>query len=263
MQCHIGSQITDLEPLAEAARELAALSRRLLDEGFPLETIDIGGGLGVDYEGGAAPDPQALADARAAGARGPAAHAAARARPVAGRAARASLLTRVLYLKENRGKTFVIVDAGMNDLLRPALYQAFHRIEPVAADAARPRAGRRGGPGVRDGRLPGARPRAWRCPSRATCCAVRDAGAYGFAHGLELQPAPARRRGAGRGRRACASSAAARPSRTWCGTEVSALADHAAEVARAGQAVEGLEERRGDRRGSPLRRRRRAAGTRS
>jgi diaminopimelate decarboxylase len=57
VQCHIGSQITDLEPLAAAARSLAALSRQLLGEGFPLRTIDLGGGLGVAYAGKARPTP--------------------------------------------------------------------------------------------------------------------------------------------------------------------------------------------------------------
>ena len=100
LQSHIGSQITDLEPLAEAARELAALSRRLLDEGFPLRTIDIGGGLGVDYEGGPAPGPDALAERVLPELRG---------LPLTlllepGRSLVASagvLLTRVLFLKEN------------------------------------------------------------------------------------------------------------------------------------------------------------------
>src|SRR5207249_3927880 len=61
VQCHIGSQITDLEPIQQAVRDLAALSRRLLSEGYPLRTIDIGGGLGVDYEGGSPLEPAALA----------------------------------------------------------------------------------------------------------------------------------------------------------------------------------------------------------
>src|SRR6185295_16415007 len=61
VQCHIGSQITDLAPMQQAVRDLAALSRRLLADGFPLRTIDIGGGLGLDYEGGTTPDPAALA----------------------------------------------------------------------------------------------------------------------------------------------------------------------------------------------------------
>jgi len=131
VQCHIGSQIRDLRPLGEAARALADLSRRLLAAGFALESIDLGGGLGVDYEGGSAgPDPAALAAEVLP---------ALEALPLPlllepGRSlvARAGvLLTRVLYLKENGAKRFVIVDAGMNDLLRPSLYQAFHRIEPV------------------------------------------------------------------------------------------------------------------------------------
>src|SRR6185436_3036821 len=131
VQSHIGSQVTDLGPLVESVRELAALSRRLIDRGFALETIDIGGGLGVDYDGSGAPQAQELA---------------ARVLPelaglsltvllepgrslVAGAGA---LLTRVLDVKGNRGRTFVVVDAGMNDLVRPALYGAYHRIEPVS-----------------------------------------------------------------------------------------------------------------------------------
>jgi diaminopimelate decarboxylase len=178
VQCHIGSQITDLDPLAEAARELADLSRRLLAEGFALETIDVGGGLGVDYEGGAAPDPAALA---------------ARITPALaglpltllvepGRslmAAAGVLLTRVLGLKENRGKLFVIVDAGMNDLLRPALYGAFHRIEPVTT---RVRPNRRAdvvGPVCETGDFL-ARDRNLEVPEPGELYVVRDAGAYGF-----------------------------------------------------------------------------------
>jgi diaminopimelate decarboxylase len=179
LQCHIGSQITDLRPLGESARELAALSRRLLDQGFALETIDIGGGLGVDYDGAGGLTPSSLA---------------ARVLPELqalpltvllepGRSlvARAGvLLTRVLDVKQNRGRTFVVVDAGMNDLLRPALYGAFHRIEPVTL---------RGRPDIRvdvvgpvcetadflarDRDLPAVVP--------GELLAVRDAGAYGFA----------------------------------------------------------------------------------
>ncbi len=132
LQCHIGSQITEIEPLAAAARALADLSRQLLDEGFALETIDLGGGLGVSYDGRGVPDPRALAAAVLP---------AVERLPLTlvvepGRSLVASagvLLTRVLYLKEGGARRFVIVDAGMNDLLRPALYDAHHRIEPVVA----------------------------------------------------------------------------------------------------------------------------------
>jgi diaminopimelate decarboxylase len=178
IQSHIGSQITDLGPLEEAPRALAALARRLLDEGFPLRSIDIGGGLGVDYLGGPGPTPAELA---------------ARVLPAIrdlglelllepGRSliARAGvMLTRVLYLKENRGKRFVIVDAGMNDLLRPSLYQAYHRIEPVAlrecaratVDVVGPVC-ETGDFLARDRELPPVEP--------GELLAVRDTGAYGF-----------------------------------------------------------------------------------
>jgi len=130
LQCHIGSQITDLGPLVAAARDLARLSRRLLDEGFPLRTVDLGGGLGVDYAGGGAPDPAAFARAVLPEIEGlPLTLLVEPGRSLVAPAG--ALLTRVLYVKEGHGKSFVIVDAGMNDLLRPALYQAHHRIEPV------------------------------------------------------------------------------------------------------------------------------------
>lgn len=130
LQCHIGSQMVDLDPIEEAVRALLELSRRLLADGLPLRSLDIGGGLGVDYAGEGAPGPQALAarilpllgDLRLTLLLEPG-------RSILARAG--ALLTRVLYLKENRGKRFVIVDAGMNDLLRPSLYEAHHRIEPL------------------------------------------------------------------------------------------------------------------------------------
>src|SRR5207244_3618450 len=116
LHCHIGSQIRDLDPLEEAARDLVALSRRLLDRGFPLTEIDLGGGLGVDTENGA-PGPDALA-------RRVLPHL--RDLPLRlllepGRslvAAAGGLLTRVILVKRTAVKTFVIVDAAMNDLIR-------------------------------------------------------------------------------------------------------------------------------------------------
>jgi diaminopimelate decarboxylase len=178
VQCHIGSQITDLDPLEEAARELAELSRRLLSDGFPLETIDVGGGLGVDYEGGTTPDPRALASRILPALAG---------LPLTlllepGRSLVAPagvLLTRVLDLKENRGKLFVVVDAGMNDLLRPALYDAFHRVEPATS---RERGTRRAdvvGPVCETGDFL-ARDRNLEVPESGELYVVRDAGAYGF-----------------------------------------------------------------------------------
>jgi diaminopimelate decarboxylase len=191
LQSHIGSQIIDLEPLAEAARALAALSRRLLAEGFPLRTIDIGGGLGIDYHGGAGASPEALAERVLPELRG---------LPLTlllepGRSLVAPagvLLTRVLFLKRNREKTFVIVDAAMNDLLRPSLYQAFHRIEPVRETGAPALRVDVVGPVCETGDFL-ARDRELSLPQAGALLAVRDAGAYAFsmASNYNLRPRPA------------------------------------------------------------------------
>ena len=132
VQCHIGSQITDLGPLQRAAADLVALSRTLLAEGFALRTIDIGGGLGIDYTSDAPPPVAAFAAAVLPLLEGlPLTLLLEPGRSLVARAG--VLVTRVLVVKENHGKRFVVVDAGMNDLLRPALYGAYHRIEPVTA----------------------------------------------------------------------------------------------------------------------------------
>jgi diaminopimelate decarboxylase len=191
LQCHIGSQITDLGPLEEAARGLAALSRRLMDDGFALETIDIGGGLGVDYHGDGGPDPAAFAARVLPALAGlPLTVLVEPGRSLVARAG--ALVARVIGVKENRGRTFVIVDAGMNDLQRPALYGAFHRIEPVTE---RGRASLRVdvvGPVcetadflARDRDLEGVEP--------GDLVAVRDTGAYGFsmASTYNMRPRPA------------------------------------------------------------------------
>jgi len=138
VQCHIGSQVTDLDALAEAAGALAALSRILLAEGFPLETIDIGGGLGVDYEGTGGPGPADLAACVLPKLRDlPLTLLIEPGRSII--ASSAVLVARVIDVKLNGPRRFVIVDAGMNDLLRPALYQAHHRTEPVVASGGRER----------------------------------------------------------------------------------------------------------------------------
>jgi diaminopimelate decarboxylase len=191
VQCHIGSQMTDLEPVEAAARAVAALSRQLLDEGFPLRSIDLGGGLGIDYTGDGAPDPRELA---------------ARVLPALeglplllmlepGRslvAPAGALLARVLYVKENRGKRFVILDAGMNDLLRPSLYEAFHRIEPVVERGRQRAEVDVVGPVCETGDF-FARSREMESVEPGDLVAVRDAGAYGFsmASNYNLRPRPA------------------------------------------------------------------------
>ena len=191
VQCHIGSQITDLAPITQAVRELVALSRRLLDEGFALKTIDIGGGLGVDYEGKGASAPDGLAGAVLPFLREvPLTVLVEPGRSIVGPAG--ALLTRVLYVKENRGKRFVIVDAGMNDLVRPALYSAFHRIEPVVARGGEARRVDVVGPVCETGDFL-ARDRDLETVGPGDLLAVRDTGAYGvvMASNYNMRPRPA------------------------------------------------------------------------
>ena len=134
---HIGSQITDLTPFSDAAARLCGLARTLMADGHGLKHIDFGGGLGIPYRDDNAPppDPAALA----ATLRPHFAPLGLRpvfeiGRMIAGNAG--ILVTKVLYVKRGEGRTFVIVDGAMNDLIRPTLYDAFHALRPVAEPAA-------------------------------------------------------------------------------------------------------------------------------
>ncbi|ACA19177.1 diaminopimelate decarboxylase [Methylobacterium sp. 4-46] len=129
---HIGSQITDLAPYDNAASLLAELARDLMAAGHRLHHIDFGGGLGIPYRDDNAPPPDPAAFAavirphfRPLGLR-PVFEIG---RMIAGNAG--ILVTRVVYVKEGEGRSFVIVDAGMNDLIRPTLYEAYHALRPV------------------------------------------------------------------------------------------------------------------------------------
>ena len=134
VQAHIGSQILEAGPLVETARALSSLARELAAAGFPIETVDIGGGIGI---GPGALTPEAYAkNVRPALDGLPGRLLVEPGRAIVGPAG--ALVTRVLGVKRERAKTFVVVDAAMNDLLRPALYEAVHPIEPVAAAARRP-----------------------------------------------------------------------------------------------------------------------------
>ena len=178
VQCHIGSQIIDLGPLEEATRELAALSGRLLEAGFPLRTIDIGGGLGVDYEGRGTPSPADLAALVIPLLRDlPLTVLVEPGRSLV--AAAGALLTRVIAVKESHGKRFVIVDAGMNDLLRPALYGAHHLIEPVVSRGNAVTRVDVVGPVCETGDFL-ARDRELEPVAAGDLLAVRDTGAYSF-----------------------------------------------------------------------------------
>jgi diaminopimelate decarboxylase len=130
IDCHIGSQITDLSVCVEAATKMFELVDRLAGEGIALDHVDFGGGLGVRYRDEETIDPYAyaLAIRRLVGAR-PHELLFEPGRFLVGDAG--VLLTRVLYLKPGEDRDFAIVDAAMNDLLRPALYDAWHAVEPV------------------------------------------------------------------------------------------------------------------------------------
>jgi diaminopimelate decarboxylase len=135
IDCHIGSQLTETSPFIAAAEKVLALVDRLKAAGIVLEHIDLGGGLGICYD---AETPPAIAD-----------YAKALLGALQGRSEKlivepgrvlvgnaGVLLTRVEYLKHGEEKNFAIVDAAMNDLMRPALYDAFHAIRPVRKSGA-------------------------------------------------------------------------------------------------------------------------------
>ena len=130
IDCHIGSQLIDLSPLAEALERLLVLVDQLAVEGIVLQHIDIGGGVGIVYNDEVQPDLQAYADTVARLLAGRSQHLVMEpGRSLVGNAG--LLLTQVEFVKQGEGKSFVIVDAAMNDLMRPALYQAYHAIEAV------------------------------------------------------------------------------------------------------------------------------------
>ncbi|MFQ5659070.1 MAG: diaminopimelate decarboxylase [Gammaproteobacteria bacterium] len=127
---HIGSQITTLAPYLDAMDRLTGLMEALRARGVELQHIDIGGGLGIRYHDETPPSPQEFVRALCAVlADGSRQILLAPGRSITGNAG--ILLTRVEYLKENSGKNFAVVDAAMNDLLRPALYEAWQEILPL------------------------------------------------------------------------------------------------------------------------------------
>jgi diaminopimelate decarboxylase len=133
---HIGSQITTAEPLRRAARTLATLATELRDDGFELEHLDVGGGLGIAYEGRPIAGPAEYADAVIPELRRSGLPVLLEpGRSVVGHAG--ALVARVVDTKRYPdGRTFAVLDAGMGELIRPALYGSYHRILPV-----HPRAG--------------------------------------------------------------------------------------------------------------------------
>lgn len=178
MDCHIGSQLTDLSPFVDALERLLLLIDELSKKGIKISHLDVGGGLGVTYNNEKAPHPDEYAKAMAGSMLGredltlileP------------GRAIAANagiLVTKVEFLKQGEEKNFVIVDAAMNDLLRPALYSAWQKIEPVTPREGESKVYDVVGPVCETGDFLGKdRPL---CVEPNDYLVVRSAGAYGF-----------------------------------------------------------------------------------
>jgi diaminopimelate decarboxylase len=178
LDCHIGSQLTQLAPFLAALERVLNLAERLKQEGIALKHLDLGGGLGISYRDELPPKPGEYAVALLAKLKGygyevwlePG-------RAIVGNAG--ILVTRVEYLKKTPAKNFAIVDAAMNDLLRPALYQAWHTIVPVRLHTDVPEAVYDVvGPVCETGDFLGRGRRLRLVPG--DLLAVRSAGAYGF-----------------------------------------------------------------------------------
>ena len=174
---HIGSQIIDLDPFERAYSALLSFGISLRDEGLGVPVLDLGGGIGVDYQNGTPTDFTAygkLVSRLFAGSSFQLGF-------EPGRSIVANngvLLTRVIYVKDGDNKRFVIVDAGMNDLLRPTLYEAHHNIRPVGREGAIEGLADIVGPVCETGDYLGLDKM---MPSLAAsdCLAVMSAGAYG------------------------------------------------------------------------------------
>jgi len=189
VSCHIGSQMLDIEPMLEAAGKVVALLERLRAQGHDIQDLDLGGGLGVAYQ----PEDQPAAIATFANQIRPSIEkTGARlmlepGRSIVGPAG--VLLTRVLYRKQSPKKEFVIVDAAMNDLIRPSLYKAHHEIiplrkndyPPIHADVVGPVC-ESGDFLAKDRDLPGVLP--------GDYLAICTAGAYGFVQSSNYNSRP-------------------------------------------------------------------------
>jgi len=178
VSCHIGSQVTKISPFTDALARLRELVRQLRHEGIAIRYLDLGGGLGITYDQETPPPPAEYARAIIDASRDmdctlifePG-------RVIVGNAG--ILVTRVLYTKENGGKKFIIVDAGMNDLIRPSLYGSFQKIQPVLRKEREEITADVVGPICESGDFL-AKGRRMAALERNELIAVMSAGAYGF-----------------------------------------------------------------------------------
>jgi diaminopimelate decarboxylase len=180
IDCHIGSQITEIAPYLDALDRLLELVEKIEADGTTIHHVDVGGGLGITYNNETPPDTgvfvQTLLDHIDARGHGHREVFFEPGRSVTGNAG--ILLTRVEFLKPGEEKNFAIVDAAMNDLARPAMYQAFHAIEPVVPRDETPCVYDVVGPVCESGDWLGRERSLAIAPG--DLLAIRSAGAYGF-----------------------------------------------------------------------------------
>jgi diaminopimelate decarboxylase len=203
VDCHIGSQLTSTSPFVDALARVKELILRLRQRGFTISHLDFGGGLGITYNDENPPEPREYAGsliemmgALATPSRGAAAPGSdltlilEPGRVIVGNAG--ILITRVLYLKGNGEKNFVVVDGGMNDLIRPALYGSYQGIQPVKQTTDKKIVADVVGPVCESGDF-FAKDREVTAFAPGDLMAVMSAGAYGFvmASNYNTRPRPA------------------------------------------------------------------------
>jgi diaminopimelate decarboxylase len=179
ISCHIGSQLTKISPFIDALDRLKKLYGHLKKAGLDIRYLDLGGGLGITYNDETPPHPSEYADAIISASRDlsctfifePG-------RVIVGNAG--VLVTKVLYTKANEEKNFIVVDAGMNDLLRPSLYKSYHNIQAVRKTKRKDIIADIVGPICESGDYL-AKERSFPRYERDDLLAVMSAGAYGFA----------------------------------------------------------------------------------
>ncbi|MEI8172975.1 MAG: diaminopimelate decarboxylase [Deltaproteobacteria bacterium] len=178
VSCHIGSQVTKVSPFVDALDRLKKLINLLRKDGLEIRYLDLGGGLGITYDQETAPHPSEYAKAMMDASKNmectfifePG-------RVIAGNAG--ILVTKVLYTKSNEEKNFVVVDAGMNDLIRPSLYNSYHKIQRVTGEGGDEIVADVVGPICESGDYL-AKGRKISRFERGDLMAVMSAGAYGF-----------------------------------------------------------------------------------
>ena len=189
VSCHIGSQILDPSPILEAVDKVLALANQLRAQGHPIRHLDLGGGLGVAYHAGErSPEIGAFVELLSSRILDSGLTALIEpGRSIVGPAG--VLLTRVLYRKRNGDKEFLIVDAAMNDLIRPSLYRAHHEILPLRKNALPPVMMDVVGPVCETGDFL-ARDRTMANAMPGDFLAISTAGAYGFVQSSNYNSRP-------------------------------------------------------------------------